>query len=76
MNWAKTIKYQASVSFDGELYNVLCEGEDGEDFALMINGEYICDVAELPTSNELMDYVDQHVTLETMARQSFHKRSI
>lgn len=76
MRWAKSVRYQSSISYQDEVYNIICDRDEYDDIALSINGEYVCDLNELPTQEELEGYVDDYVTIETMARQSFHKRSV
>lgn len=71
MRWAKTIKYQASVMIDLKAYNIVCEGEANEDFAVSINGEYICDVSTLPTYEELLEMVSEQAAIEEMSTAPF-----
>jgi hypothetical protein len=71
MRWAKTTKYQASVMINLKAYNIVCEGEAGEDYALSVNGEYIRDVSALPEYEELVQIIDEELMLEEEANIGF-----
>lgn len=65
MKWYKTVRHQAILSIDGEVFNILCEDDDG--IALSINGEYVRDVDTIPTYDELIDVIGEYAQLERMA---------
>lgn len=71
MRWAKTTKYQASVMINLKAYNILCEGDIDEDYALSINGEYIKDVSTLPDYEEIVQIVSEEIELEDAARSAY-----
>ena len=71
MRWAKTTKYQASLMVDFKAFSIVCEGGEGEDYALSINGEYIRDVQTLPTYEELVEEINQQESIEEMTRVAF-----
>lgn len=76
MRWAKSVKYQTVTEVDGETYNVSCLSDFDDDYELSINGEFVCDVAELPNHEQVLEYIDHYATIETMARRSFLQRSL
>jgi len=71
MEWATTTKHQANISVEGKLFNIICESDLDDNLALIINGEYICDVDKLPTHTELLEYIDQQETLNDIADNTF-----
>ena len=71
MRWAKTTKYQASVMINLKAYNIVCEGEADEDYALSVNGEYIRYVSALPEYEELVQIIDEELMLEEEANIGF-----
>lgn len=75
MRWTKTITHQTSVEIDGKYHVVTCE-EDNEEFALFIDGEYICDVDKLPTKDEIAEQINQQNILEDEANMIFAKGRI
>lgn len=76
MPWERTVRYQTFVDFEEKIYRILCEKWDGEDFALYINGEYICDLLELPTNDELVEYIKQYIMLDAMGGIAYYRRSL
>lgn len=74
MKWATTTKYQTSVEVDGRDFYIVCESDPMMGFSLVIDGEYICDLEELPTYNELLGYIDDQITLNDMANEVYQRR--
>lgn len=74
MEWETTTKSQTNINVNGKVFNIICETDPDGDLALIINGEYICDVDELPTHEELIEYVNQQTTLNEMANMAFARR--
>ncbi len=70
MKWAKTVRYQATISVDGEIFNIRLEKDFDEDFAVYINSEYIRDVENIPTREELEEMVGDTIELEKKAEDS------
>lgn len=71
MRWAKSVRYQANVVYEGIVYNIRCDSDFDEDLTLSIDGEYICDVDKLPSFEDVKDYIDQKITLEAMTLVKF-----
>lgn len=71
MNWTITTKHQTTIEVKGRIFDIICETDCDGDIALIIEGEYICDIENLPTYKELLEYIDQQVTLNEMASMSF-----
>ncbi len=71
MKWAKTVKYQASISVEGEVFNILCENDFDDELAMSINGEYVCNIKQLPSHEDLVDYVSEQRTIEGLAKVNF-----
>lgn len=67
MKYITTTRHQAVLSVDGEVFNILIEDDNG--LALYINKDYIKDCDELPTSDELIEQINQYTQLEDMADQ-------
>lgn len=65
MKYITTTRHQAVLSVDGEVFNILCEDDNG--IALYINGDYVRDYDELPGSDELIEQIHQYAQLEEMA---------
>lgn len=72
MQWTEQTRYIANVYFNGDVHRVVVERfDEDDDFALNVNGEYICDVADVPTEEEVMGILDDKVTLDNMATTSY-----
>lgn len=74
MKWAKTVRYQTSIVVSGTVYNVRGV-DDGDGIAITMNGDYVCEVDNLPTHDELVNFIETYLELESRARQSFLQRS-
>lgn len=70
MQWINTIRHQTILSVDGELFSIVCE-DDGA-IALSINGSYVRDLEDLPTSEELTEVVREFAKIEEMADAEFN----
>ena len=71
MKWAKTVRYQASVEVQGQVFNVLLEGDFDDSFAMYINKEYTCDVEGLPDYDRLEEIIRDEIELEDRAHVAF-----
>lgn len=74
MKWAKTVRYQTSVQIEGQIFNVLLEGDFDNSFAMYINKEYTCDVEALPEYEELEQIIREEIELEDRAHVAFPER--
>jgi hypothetical protein len=74
MKWAKTTKYQASITIGGKVFNVICERDLDDCLTLTVNGEYLCDLEALPTYEELVEQIEQQLILEEAVDISFNRR--
>lgn len=68
MKWIETKRYQAPVSVNGEMFNVLCEDDGG--IALSINGDYVKDLDELPAQEELVGIIMEYAYIESLAEET------
>lgn len=74
MKWETTTKHQTNIEIDGRLFNIVCESDPMMGFSLVIDGEYICDLEELPTHDDLLGYIDDQITLNDMANEVYQRR--
>jgi hypothetical protein len=65
MQWAKTTKYQTTIKVGRKLYNVLCESDFDDGFAVYINRQFVADIEALPTKEELIDIIADNNQLES-----------
>lgn len=70
MNWATTIKHQVTVVLDERAFHICVEEEDG-DLMLSINNEYVRDVEALPEYEELVEIIEEELTVNKFSRVKF-----
>lgn len=68
MKWAKTTKYQATLSVDGIIHNVVLEYDDS--YALFVNRQYIMDLEYMPEYDELVSIIEEQVSIDYAASQA------
>lgn len=64
MKWAKTVRYQTTLKLGRGVYNVLCESDFDDGYAVYINKEFVTDVETLPSQEELEDIILDNNVLE------------
>lgn len=70
MRWAKTVEYRTSIFYDGQIYNIRCLAEFDE-FAVSINGEYICYLPKLPTRKEVIGLIEEEHRLYELTKTPY-----
>jgi hypothetical protein len=64
MKWAKTVRYQTTAKVGRKVYNVLCESDFDDGFAIYVDKQFVADVDTLPTMEELTDIILENRELE------------
>lgn len=71
MKWAKTTRYQSTITIRNKVFNVLCESDFDNGFAVYINGEFLADFEELPTRDQLVNTISEYNTLENTIKDGY-----
>lgn len=64
MRWAKLTQHRTEIEIDGKNYHVLAEQQDDEEFAISIDGEYLCDTANLPSREDITKIIEMEMEIE------------
>lgn len=71
MNWEKTIRYQTNIKIGRRVYNVSCESDIDDGYAVYVNKHFVADVETLPTEEELRDIILDNIEIENTIKGGF-----
>lgn len=76
MKWKIRSKHYTKIKIDGEIFEILCDVDVDGIVALSINDEYVDDLSDIPSHDELIAHVKEFIKLRKMTTSAFLRRSL
>jgi hypothetical protein len=75
MRWRQSTEYRTEVRVNDEVFVVVARKEDDDDcFAVVVNNDYIGDTITIPTHEQLVEMIEEHLEIENKVDVGLSRR--